>query len=318
MTIEELFGTLQMSVVATWRKHLRSAKYGKHMALDEFYKEMPEKVDDLIEAYMGAYGKKIGAFQNILSSSNMNTLKYLQELKRVCKEGYDLLDDNEELEGLMDDIVNLINSTLYKVKELSESNMMDLADFVKESLDESAGAALDQRSVERFFGDKYGRDRNLKTTISKSLRVLKSFKSDLTSEQYNMLEKLIDNPENEFDYRSKATMHNINGKYGEFRFILTSNNFPNAIINKLDDVNVNKMFKNIGKGYRTSLSGFGVTQTLIIGIEWDSEEDRWLNLEDAIKLVKHVLDTIAPIFNDILSWREEGKEKDAFARRGRN
>lgn len=134
MTIEELFGTLQMSVVATWRKHLRSAKYGKHMALDEFYKEMPDKVDDLIEAYMGAYGKKIGAFQNILSSSNMNTLKYLQELKRVCKEGYALMGENEELKGLMDDIVNQINSTLYKVKELSESSMMDLSDFINEAL----------------------------------------------------------------------------------------------------------------------------------------------------------------------------------------
>ena len=134
MTIEELFGTLQMSVVATWRKHLRSAKYGKHMALDEFYKEMPEKVDDLIEAWMGAHGKKVGAFQNTLASSNMNTLKYLNELKRVCKEGYDLLDDNEELEGLMDDIVNLINSTLYKVKELNETVMIDLKDFINESL----------------------------------------------------------------------------------------------------------------------------------------------------------------------------------------
>lgn len=134
MTIEELFGTLQMSVVATWRKHLRSAKYGKHMALDEFYKEMPEKVDDLIEAWMGAHGKKIGAFQNTLSSSNMNTLKYLNELKRVCKEGYGLLGDNDELKSLMDDIVNLINSTLYKVKELSESEIMDLKDFINENL----------------------------------------------------------------------------------------------------------------------------------------------------------------------------------------
>lgn len=134
MTIEELFGTLQMSVVATWRKHLRSAKYGKHMALDEFYKEMPEKVDDLIEAWMGAHGKKIGAFQNTLSSSNMNTLKYLNELKRVCKEGYSLLGDKDELKSLMDDIVNLINSTLYKVKELSESEVMDLKDFINESL----------------------------------------------------------------------------------------------------------------------------------------------------------------------------------------
>lgn len=139
MTIEELFGTLQMSVVAGWRKHLRSAKYSKHMALDEFYKEMPDKVDALIEAYMGAHGKKIGTFQNILQSSNLNTLKYLNELKRVCKEGYDLLDENEELEGLLDDIVNQINSTLYKVKELSESDeseMIDLKDFINESLND--------------------------------------------------------------------------------------------------------------------------------------------------------------------------------------
>lgn len=136
MTIEELFGTLQMSVVAGWRKHLRTAKYAKHEALDEFYKEMPEKVDALIEAWMGAHGKKVGAFQNVLSSSNMNTLKYLGELKRVCKEGYALMGDKEELKSLVDDIVNLINSTLYKVKELSENknNFIDLKDYINESL----------------------------------------------------------------------------------------------------------------------------------------------------------------------------------------
>jgi uncharacterized protein YgfB (UPF0149 family) len=136
MTIEELFGTLQMSVVATWRKHLRSAKYGKHVALQEFYEEMPDKVDALIEGWMGANGKKIGAFQNVLSSSNMNTLKYLQELKRVCKDGYMLMGENEELKGLLDDIVNQINSTLYKVKELSESSIMDISDFINEALNE--------------------------------------------------------------------------------------------------------------------------------------------------------------------------------------
>lgn len=134
MTIEELFGTLQMSVVSGWRKHLRSAKYGKHIALQEFYEEMPDKVDALIEAWMGAHGKKVGNFTNILSSANMNTLMYLKELKRVCKQGYDLLDDNEELESLLDDIVNLINSTLYKVKELSESNITSLSDFINEQL----------------------------------------------------------------------------------------------------------------------------------------------------------------------------------------
>ena len=137
MTIEELFGTLQMSTVATWRKHLRTAKYGKHEALDEFYKEMPDKVDALIEAWMGAHGKKVGSFQNILSSSNLNTLKYLQELKRVCKEGYSLMGENDELKSLLDDIVNQINSTLYKVKELSESSMINLSDFINEALNEA-------------------------------------------------------------------------------------------------------------------------------------------------------------------------------------
>ena len=139
MTIEELFGTLQQATVASWRKHLRTAKYAKHEALDEFYKELPEKVDALIEGYMGAHGKKITKFENILTSSNMNTLKYLQELKKVCKQGYDLLDENEELEGLLDDIVNLINSTLYKVKELAESHSYpDLADYINEALTNEA------------------------------------------------------------------------------------------------------------------------------------------------------------------------------------
>ena len=136
MTIEELFGTLQMSVVAGWRKHLRTAKYGKHKALQDFYEEMPDKVDALIEGWMGANGKKVGAFQNVLSSSNLNTLKYLNELKRVCKEGKALMNENEELLSLVDDILNLINSTLYKVKELSESNITPFKEFVMERLEE--------------------------------------------------------------------------------------------------------------------------------------------------------------------------------------
>ena len=134
MTIEELFGTLQQSVVGSWRKHLRTAKYAKHEALDEFYKEMPEKVDALIEAWMGANGKKLGKFENTLSSANYNTLSYLKELKKVCRQGYEVLDENEELESLLDDIVNLINSTLYKVKELSESNVKNIVDFINEAM----------------------------------------------------------------------------------------------------------------------------------------------------------------------------------------
>lgn len=134
ITIDELFGTLQHSVIATWRKHLRSAKYSKHMALDEFYKKMPELVDNLIEVWMGAKGHKIGGFENVVKSTNLNTIKYLHELRSVVKAGYSLMEGDKELEACLDDIMALIDSTLYKVKELSESSMVDLKDFINESL----------------------------------------------------------------------------------------------------------------------------------------------------------------------------------------
>jgi hypothetical protein len=43
--------------------------------------------------------------------------------------------ENDELNSLLDDIINLINSTLYKVKELSESSMTSFKDFVLERLE---------------------------------------------------------------------------------------------------------------------------------------------------------------------------------------
>lgn len=137
ITIEQLFGTLQQSVVSTWRKHLRTAKYAKHIALNDFYEDMPEKVDALIEAWMGVNGKKIKGYENILQSANMNTLTYLKELKKIAKQGYELMGGEKELEALLDDIVELIDSTLYKVKELDENKtMIDLSDYINEALNE--------------------------------------------------------------------------------------------------------------------------------------------------------------------------------------
>ena len=132
-SIEELFGTLQQAVIASWRKHLRTAKYSKHMALDEFYKEMPELVDNLIEAWMGVNGRKVKDFTNVIQSKNFNTLKYLKELRSVVKSGYPLMNGEKNLEAALDDIMELIDSTLYKVKELNE-NRVNLKDYINESM----------------------------------------------------------------------------------------------------------------------------------------------------------------------------------------
>lgn len=133
MTIAEFFGTLQESITAEWRKHLQTDKYSKHMALDDFYKDMPEKVDALIEAYQ-ADNEVVKDYKNILKD-DLNALEYLQELKKITKEGRELL-KSSELESLTDDILSLIDSTIYKLKHLKES--MSLSDYLNESLGQNS------------------------------------------------------------------------------------------------------------------------------------------------------------------------------------
>ena len=130
--ISQLFGTLQQSVVNSWKNHLKTSKYAAHMALDEYYKEMPELVDTLIENYQGIYGK-VDDYKNILDF-NEDPIKYLKDLRDICVNSKELLQQNTELESDMDSILSLIDSTLYKLKELTES-FVSLEDYIKENLE---------------------------------------------------------------------------------------------------------------------------------------------------------------------------------------
>lgn len=134
MTVGEFFGTLQEAITVEWRKHLQTGKYSKHMALDEFYKEMPEKIDALIEAWQ-ADNDLVKDYKNVLDE-NLDALTYMQTLKDVVKEGRDLM-GSSELESLVDDILALIDSTIYKLKHLKESSIMSLSDFLSEMLTEA-------------------------------------------------------------------------------------------------------------------------------------------------------------------------------------
>ena len=52
------------------------------------------------------------------------------------KDIIEVIGDDESVKACLDDILELINSTLYKVKELSESeSYVSLMDYIKESLE---------------------------------------------------------------------------------------------------------------------------------------------------------------------------------------
>lgn len=116
ISIEEFCGTLMQSVVEIWKAHLMTDRYSDHMALDEYYKEMPEKIDSFIESFLSINGK-INDYKNTLEF-NGNAIKYITELKSLVVDGRDKYASTTELESAIDDILSLIDSTLYKLKEL--------------------------------------------------------------------------------------------------------------------------------------------------------------------------------------------------------
>ena len=133
--IGELFGTLQQSVVAEWRKHLQTGKYSKHMALDEFYKDMPEAVDDLIEAYQGHNSVRVEDYKNIIDATEYDALGYLEALHDMIHESKYLLEGSELL-SLLDECLSIIDSTMYKLRELKEdmTSPTSLRSYIKEQL----------------------------------------------------------------------------------------------------------------------------------------------------------------------------------------
>jgi hypothetical protein len=137
--IEEFFGTLQQATVEAWKEHLKTDKYSKHIALNEFYEDIVELVDTLIEDYMGIYGK-VSDYKNIMTTEKIGAVEYLESLREMCKEAADdLFDDDNDSELLsdVDSILSLIDSTLYKLKELKEnSGIRSLTNFIQECLNE--------------------------------------------------------------------------------------------------------------------------------------------------------------------------------------
>jgi hypothetical protein len=135
--IEQYFGTLQQSTVEAWRKHLKVSKKSQHETLNDFYEDIVDVVDKLIEDYMSIHGK-VENYENLLSEKDMDALKYLEMLREFTREGADELfdEDDTELFSDVDNILSVMDTAIYKLKELEENKKtyMNLKDFINEQL----------------------------------------------------------------------------------------------------------------------------------------------------------------------------------------
>jgi hypothetical protein len=108
--------TLLHSATNTHFFHWSTDSFSKHMALGTYYDSIVELTDNLLEAYMGCY-TKITTFPSVYHQPK-EAVKYLESLKNFVNDARQDLPQESQIQNIVDEIAQLIDSTLYKLRFL--------------------------------------------------------------------------------------------------------------------------------------------------------------------------------------------------------
>ena len=116
----DVVGTLFLARDVTHSVHLNTRSFSKHMALNEFYDNIVELADKFAEAYQGRHGL-IGPISLMSAKKTTNIVEFLEDsLADIEKMRYDVVEKTDTpLQNIIDEIVGLYLSTLYKLKFLA-------------------------------------------------------------------------------------------------------------------------------------------------------------------------------------------------------
>ena len=120
MTCEVFVGHLFLARDVTHSAHLNTRSYAKHVALNEFYDGIIDLADKFAEAYQGRHGL-IGPISLMSATKNGNIVEFLeQSLSEIEDNRYKVCDKTDTaIQNIIDEIVGLYLSTLYKLKFLA-------------------------------------------------------------------------------------------------------------------------------------------------------------------------------------------------------
>jgi hypothetical protein len=120
MKMAELLGLFFLARDVAHSVHLNTRSFAKHIALQEFYEGIIPLADALAEAYQGRHGL-VGPIAIQGAKKATNVVEFLQaQLTEIEAARYVALDKTDAtLQNLIDGIVELYLSTLYKLRFLS-------------------------------------------------------------------------------------------------------------------------------------------------------------------------------------------------------
>jgi hypothetical protein len=120
MSCEAFIGNLFLARDVAHSVHLNTRSFAKHSALNEFYEEIVDLADKFAEAYQGKYGL-IGPIALQSAKKTNNVVEFLEDMaETIMSTRYDVVDKEcTPLQNIIDEILALFYSTLYKLKFLA-------------------------------------------------------------------------------------------------------------------------------------------------------------------------------------------------------
>ena len=100
--------------------HLQTPSFAAHKALNEYYDEIVGLTDGIVESYQGKYGIITGygnvALQEYQSCEGI--IMYFTTLCMFVEKSRQVLAQDTYIQNQIDEVVALINSTIYKLRFL--------------------------------------------------------------------------------------------------------------------------------------------------------------------------------------------------------
>lgn len=113
----EFFKALLDAVTTGHLLHLQSRSFSQHSALGDFYSELEDLADGLIESYQGKYGIVTDYPEGPSMPSN-DPISFMTKLSDYVRNTRAAVASDSELQNDIDTIQSLIDSTLYKLTNL--------------------------------------------------------------------------------------------------------------------------------------------------------------------------------------------------------
>jgi len=100
--------------------HLQTPSFAAHKALNDYYDEIVGLTDGLVESYQGKYGIITG-YSNVALQEYQSCeaiIVYFETLLMYVEKSRQLICQDSYIQNQIDEVVALINSTIYKLRFL--------------------------------------------------------------------------------------------------------------------------------------------------------------------------------------------------------